>query len=264
MLKQTALVMGLMGLLMASLPIYALGQTGHRVTGEIAESYLSASAKQALADILDNQSLAEVSTYADQMRSKHDPFWQKVASPYHYVTIPDGKTYHQVGAPEKGDAVFALSLYTKQLKNPSSTKAEKALAIKMIVHLIGDLHQPLHVGTGLDRGGNDVRVKFFNRHTNLHVVWDSKMIDSTQLSFTELALWLNRTISKQDLKNWSDADPQVWIKESMELRNSIYPEDSDTPNLRYQYLYNNLPKLKLRLKQAGVRVAVYLNEVFEK
>jgi hypothetical protein len=251
-------------LALASLPVCALGETGHRVTGAIAENYLTEQTKAALVNILGTESLAEISTYADEMRSSPEHFWQKVASPYHYVTVPKGKNYEDVGIPKQGDAFWALNMYSKMVNNPKSTPADKVLAIKMIVHLIGDLHQPLHVGNGLDRGGNSVKLKYFNRTTNLHSVWDSKMIDDTKLSFTELTLWLNEKITKDHLKAWSNIDPLIWIKESAEMRETIYPKDLADPSLGYKYKYEQLPKLKVQLQKSGVRIAAYLNNLLKK
>jgi len=255
---------GFLILALSSLPIFALGETGHRVTGAIAELYLTQQSKAALANILGNESLAEISTYADEMRSSPEHFWQKVASPYHYVTVSKGEIYKATDAPKHGDAFFALDKYSKIVKDPKSSKADKVLAIKMIVHLIGDLHQPLHVGNGLDRGGNSVKVNYFNLTTNLHSVWDSKMIDATKLSFTELTLWLNEKISKEQLTAWSNIDPLIWIKESAALRETIYPKSLEDSSLGYGYRYEQLPKLKLQLQKAGVRIAAYLNNLLKK
>jgi len=240
--------------------ILAFGQIGHRITGDIAERYLSENARSKLSSLLGNESLAEASTYVDEMRSSPDEFWQKTASPYHYVTIPKGKTYQQVGAPKWGDAVTALSSYSKIVKDPLAAKKDKILALKFIVHIIGDLHQPLHVGNGTDRGGNDVKLKFFGSDSNLHRVWDSAMINNKQLSFTEWANWLNRTIAKEDVRQWSSIEPKVWITESALIRDAVYPE---TDFLKYQYLYENLPILKLQMKKAGVRIATYLNDLLD-
>lgn len=239
---------------------HAWGQTGHRVTGSIAEIYLTDQARAQLALILDNETLAEVSTYADEMKSNPDHFWQKVAGPFHYVTVPVGKTYSEVGAPEKGDSVTAINTYTKVLKDKNASKAEKQLAIKMLVHIIGDLHQPMHAGNGTDRGGNDHKLEFFWESSNLHRVWDSGLIDRRQLSFTEWAAFLAPKISEQQASDWMTNDPLVYIQESTQIRDTVYPEND---KLSWQYLYDHTPTMKLRLQQAGVRIAAHLNAIFK-
>lgn len=239
----------------------AWGQTGHRVTGKIAELHLSEQAKTAIQTILDNESLAEVSTYADEMRSNPSLFWQKVAGPFHYVTVPAGKSYKDVGAPEKGDSVTAINMYTNILKDPASARENKQLAIKMIVHIIGDLHQPLHAGNGTDRGGNDVKLEFFWESSNLHRVWDSGLIDRKQLSFTEWTEFLAPKISDEQLAEWQTTDPLVYIHESTIIRDQIYP---DSDELSWQYLYDHTPTMKVRLQQAGVRIAAFFNALYDK
>lgn len=238
----------------------AWGQIGHRVTGKIAEQYLSPEAKAQIAALLPNETLAEASTYADEMRSNPDEFWQKTAGPFHYVTVPEGKHYHEVGAPEQGDSVTALTQFRKTLLSPTSSKSEKQLALRFIVHIIGDLHQPLHAGNGTDRGGNDVKVRFFWDDSNLHRVWDSGMIDRRQLSYTEWSDWLGAKISVQEAKEWNDTNPETWITESTQIRDTIYPEDAN--RMGWDYLYNHLPTATTRLQQASVRIAAYLNEAF--
>ena len=244
-------------------PAFAWGQTGHRVTGAIAEQYLSVEARAAIAHLVPHSSLAEISTYADEMRSESSEYWQKITPPWHYVTVPEGKHYHaEKHAPKQGDAYTALMGYSKTLKDPSAADADKQLALKMIVHIIGDLHQPLHVGNGTDKGGNDVKVRFFWNDSNLHSVWDSKMIDQYGLSYTELTSWLSEKITAQDVKDWSSINPQDWMAESIGYRDNLYPKDAN--NMNYVYQHENLPTVKLRLQQAGVRIASYLNAIFDK
>jgi hypothetical protein len=236
------------------------GQVGHRVTGAIAQQYLSPKAQQAISQLLINEDLAEVSTYADEMRSHPSEFWKKTANPWHYVNVFDGKTYSDVAPPPEGNAVTALEKFTKQLKSTHSSIEEKQLALKFIVHIIGDLHQPFHAGNGTDRGGNDVKLKFFWEDSNLHRVWDSGLIDRQQLSYTEWTQILSRKISKQQAKEWMEVDPKVWIAESAKIRANLYP---DSDKLSWDYQYENLPVVKQCLQMGGVRIAAYLNALFD-
>ncbi|MEP1384172.1 MAG: S1/P1 nuclease [Paraglaciecola sp.] len=252
----------ILGVIVAVMSFQALswGQIGHRVTGTIAENYLTAEAKLVIATILPNETLAEASTWPDEMRSNPSEFWKKTAGPYHYVTIPDGKTYGEVGAPEQGDGFSALQAFTKQLKSDKTTIEQKQLALRFIIHIIGDLHQPFHAGNGTDRGGNDVKLKFFWQDSNLHRVWDSGLIDSQQLSYTEWSAILLAKISKQQAQQWMDVDPHIWIAESAKLRAKLYP---DSDEISWDYQYQNLPIVKERLQMGGVRIAAYLNELFK-
>src|SRR6056300_1093833 len=131
---------------------FGWGQNGHRITGGIAESMLTPQAREAVQSILGNETLAEASTWPDFMRSSTDAFWRK-SSPLHYVTVPEGQTYHESHAPEQGDAYVALKRFSGEVKSASLTQDERARALRFIIHIVGDLHQPLHAGNGKDRGG---------------------------------------------------------------------------------------------------------------
>jgi len=244
-----------------SFPAFGWGQTGHRVTGAIAQQFLSPLAQAALMELLPNSSLAEASTYADEMRTQESEFWQKTATPWHFVTIPMGNHYSEVGAPSEGDAITALKKFTETLQRPSASIEDKRLALRFVVHIIGDLHQPLHAGNGTDRGGNGLKVRFFWQDSNLHRVWDSQMIDQRKLSYTEWTQWLTRSITPKDIRDWANTDPLVWVKESTQIRDKIYPENAN--KMAYKYLDTNLPIATTRLKMAGIRMAMYLNEVFD-
>lgn len=245
-------------LLVTSGQCLAWGQQGHRVTGQIAENFLSEQSKQKLAAIMGPESLAESATYPDEMRSSPDLFWKKTANPYHYVTLQDGEHYHDHDAPEVGDAVTALRMYTKVLQDKNAANEQKQLAVRFIVHIIGDLHQPLHVGSKArdDQGGNKIKLKYFGNDSNLHRVWDSEIIDSQQLSFSEHATILQRYIDSTEVKTWSTIDVGLWINESAQLREKSYSSDDD---LSYDYNFQHLPTIKVRLQQAGVRIGAYLN-----
>ncbi|QJR81225.1 S1/P1 nuclease [Alteromonas pelagimontana] len=258
--RNFALTLCLLTGFITSLPAYGWGQTGHRVTGAIAERHLNPEAKAAIEALLPNESMAEASTYADEMRSDPDEFWQKISPPWHYVTVPEEKTYGEAGAPEHGDAYTALKRFTAKLKDPKATEEEKRLALRFVIHIIGDLHQPLHAGNGTDRGGNDVKVRFFWEDSNLHRVWDSQLLDQRKLSYTEWTDWLDEKITQQNISEWNTIKPEDWIAESTKIRDDLYPQDAN--NMSYDYLYDYLPIAKQRLQQAGIRMALYLNAVF--
>ncbi|WP_375283179.1 S1/P1 nuclease [Marinicauda pacifica] len=240
-------------------PALAWGKTGHRVTGAIADDYLTAQARQAIEAILGVETLAEASTWADFMRASDEPFWREEAGPYHYVTVPPGQTYAEVGHPQQGDAVSALEQFARTLRDPNALLEDKQLALRFMVHIIGDLHQPLHAGDGTDRGGNDVRVTWFGESANLHSVWDTKMVDHEQLSYTEMADWLTDDITPELAADWMVADPEVWIGESSAVRDTIYPDEDQ---LGWDYAFEHRETMRIRLSQGGVRIAAYLNFVF--
>ena len=249
---------------LAPAPAVAWGKTGHRVVAAIADAQLSGLARAHVKEILGQaESLDEAANWPDEMRSNPSPFWQKTSTPWHYVTL-NGIVYDH--APSEGDALEALNKYSATLRDPAASLADKQLALRFVVHIIGDLHQPLHVGKCCDKGGNDVKVKWFGRDLNLHSVWDSALVDEQQLSFTEMTAKLQRHTSNADVIAWWDINPRDWMSESAQIRETIYPRPSidpkKVPELSYSYVYQNSPIMERRLKQAGVRLAAYLNDLY--
>lgn len=249
----------LIALLVYTPAAFGWGQTGHRVAGAIASEYLSPEAEAAVIEILGTETLARASTWPDFMRSDPSEFWQETSRPWHYVTVPEGKTYKDVGAPPQGDAYTALQQFSKTLRDGKASRDERALALRFAVHIVGDLHQPMHVGNGTDRGGNDFELTFFGDRTNLHRLWDGQLIGRMNLSYTELAEWLLDDIDSAKFKEWNQADPHVWMAESAELRDRIYPEQR---GLSWRYGFEWHDTIEQRLAQAGVRTAAWLNWVF--
>ena len=243
--------------LLLSIKCLAWGSTGHRVIGLIAENHLTKKTKKSIDRILSNETLAEVSTFMDFIKSdrKYDHM-----SPWHYCTIPDGKTYEESGTPEGGDAVTAIRRLISELKSKQFTDEDESFALKLLVHLIGDIHQPLHVGNGEDRGGNDIKIEYFWRSSNLHRVWDSGIIDQQNFSYTEYADWIDHA-NKEKKEIWSNDDLMTWIYESRDLRNQVY-EIPESERLSYGYNYKNLEIVNQRLLQAGIRLAAVLNSIY--
>ena len=234
----------------------AWGPTGHRVTGWIAEQHLSKKVKKELTRILGNQSLAMASTWMDEIRSDST---YDYTSDWHWVTIPEGSTYQQSEKNKNGDLIETIERLKSALKSKSLTADKEREYLKMIIHLVGDLHQPLHVGGGNDRGGNDIKVTWFRAQSNLHRVWDSDMIDDTRLSYTELASSLEIPDAATIL-SWQKSDIYTWAAESMEYREQVYRYGRG--NLGYKYAYENFHIVRHRLLQAGIRLAGILNDIY--
>jgi hypothetical protein len=236
----------------------AWGATGHRVTGWIAEHYLSKNAKKQLERILHGQSLAIASTWMDEIRS--DSLYDYTAD-WHWVTIQDGESYAQSIKNKNGDVVQMIEKIITDLKSKKLKAKDEQEAVKMLIHLIGDIHQPLHVGGGNDRGGNDIKVMWFKTDSNLHRVWDSDMIDDTKLSYTELAqsLLLPDASRLAAIQQSNAAD---WAKESMNHRKQVY--NYGNGKLGYQYAYRNMDLVRERLLLAGIRIASVLNDLYGK
>jgi hypothetical protein len=233
----------------------AWGPIGHRAVGRIAERHLSAEAAREVAALLTPERLAYVGTWADEIRA--DPEWAKAES-WHWVTLPPGKSYAQTEKNPAGDVLEAIARFERTLADRRGPAKERTQALKWLVHLVGDIHQPLHVGRGDDRGGNEHVVLWFNEPSNLHSVWDSGLIERAELSFSELAEMVD-VASKDDVRAWQAATPLDWAEESRALLGSVY-EVGDR-RLSWRYSFKHWPTVERRLNQAGVRLAGLLNRL---
>ncbi|QCX38117.1 S1/P1 nuclease [Aureibaculum algae] len=234
------------------------GPTGHRTTGKIAENHLKKSVLKKIDKLLDGQSLAFVSTYGDEIKSdkKYNKFYT-----WHYVNMPFDKTYETSEKNPQGDLVTGINKCVEVLKDENSSKEDKAFYLKLLVHLVGDLHQPMHVGRAEDKGGNTVQVQWFGRGTNLHRVWDSDMINEWGMSYLELAD-NEQDLSKAQLKAIQAGSVIDWVNESHDLTKKVYASVKVGENLRYQYNYDHFKTVRQQLQKAGIRLAELLNDIF--
>ncbi len=234
------------------------GETGHRATGEIASYHLSKKAKKAIAKLLDGQSLALVSTYGDEIKS--DPNYREFG-PWHYVNYPFGSDYETGPKSERGDVIQGINKCIAVLTDDTATREDKAFYLKMLVHFVGDLHQPLHVGIAEDRGGNTFQVQWFDDGTNLHRIWDSSMIDHYNMSYTELAE-NRRELSKRQIEELQKGTVIDWMKESRAICEDVYANTKVGANLKWEYSYRYMNTVRFQIQKGGIRLAKILNEIF--
>jgi hypothetical protein len=242
---------------------FCWGLTGHRVVAEIAQQHLSKKAKAELRKLIGKETLAWWANWPDFIKS--DSTWNH-ASPWHYVDLPGHMT--------KDDFITELkklpgkNLYTQiqamqaQLKDKSLPAEQRRTALKFLIHLVGDLHQPLHVGRDEDQGGNKIVAYWFGEKTNLHAVWDSKFIESQEYSYTEYAKLLD-IASDNQVKAWQSSSLEDWFYESHVMADSIYDASPTESKLSYKYNYQFQDVLNQQLLKGGLRLAALLNQTFE-
>lgn len=234
------------------------GKTGHRTVGAIADSHLNGKTKRAIKKLLHQESLAFVSTFPDEIKS--DDQYNRFST-WHYINIPLEADYDATKQHPEGDLVSGIAHCKAVLQNKNSSDVDKAFYLRMLVHLIGDLHQPMHIGLAEDRGGNDFKVQWQFRDTNLHSVWDSKLIDDYGMSYTELAD--NATyLSKAQVKAIQQGTVTDWVNETHQLTRTVYATVNEGDNLRYDYSYTYLNVARKQLQVAGIRLAKVLNNIF--
>ena len=234
------------------------GQTGHRVVGEICEDYLKPRTMRKIEKLLKKKSLAFVSTFADEIKS--DSTYNKFYT-WHYINMSFNSDYESSEKNPSGDLVTGINFCKKVISDKNSSDEDKIFYLKMLVHLVGDLHQPMHIGLKEDRGGNDFKVKWHYNDTNLHRVWDSEMIEEFNMGYIELAENADK-LTKEQIKFIQKGTIVDWVNETQQLTKKIYSEVQAEDNLRYRYSFKNFNIVRDQLQIAGVRLAKILNDLF--
>lgn len=234
------------------------GSTGHRALAEVASFYLTENAKNKINEILDGETIVTVSMYADDIRSdnRYDKYYD-----WHFINMELDKDYKDAVPSEKGDVFIAINKCLDILESDSLTDSDKSFYLKLLIHFIGDLHQPMHIGRYEDRGGNRVYVKWFGRNSNLHRVWDSEMINGYNMSYSELAKNLP---TPENLEIEFERDDLIdWVNETHSYTRKIYNDVSIDDNLGYEYQYQNFQIVRELILKGGMRLASVLNYLFD-
>lgn len=257
------------GLLVAA-SCWAWGQKGHDTTCAIAQQHLSPTAQHRIADVLDGKSILYWSNWLDN--AVHHPEFE-YAKTWHYKNIDADQEYDAVPDFPQGDVVSELQhlydkLKTLEAERPwaeaeaDSLKAEEALALKMFVHLMGDLHQPMHMGHATDLGGNRVNVKFFGRDANLHSVWDTNLVESAHAwSHSEWCRELD-TRDHAAISAIMAGSFKDWGRETFELCKEVYADTPEGTRISYDYVAKWAPVVEQQFLRGGIRLAMLLNKIY--
>ena len=234
------------------------GSTAHRAMSEVASFYLTENANNKINEILDGETIVTVSTYADDIKSdsRYDKYYN-----WHFINMELDEDYEDTVPSEKGDLFIAINRCLDILESDSATDSERSFYLKLLIHFIGDLHQPMHIGRYEDRGGNRIYVKWFGRNSNLHRVWDSDMINGYNMSYTELAK--NLPIPEKLEIEFERDDLIDWVNEVHSYTRKIYNDVSVNDSLGYEYQYENFQTVRDLLLIGGLRLASVLNYLFD-
>lgn len=256
---KTILTAGMMAA--TALAGYAWGQKGHDTVCFIAENHLTPTTKSAVEALLDNHSIVYYANWLDN--ASHTPEYA-YSKTWHYKNIDAGQKFEEAPLLESGDIVRAIRSQSEVLDNPDATKEEKALALKMVIHLLGDIHQPMHMGHASDRGGNQWNVRYFKSPKNLHSVWDSSLPESAhKWSYTEWQQQIDRTTPEEQAEIIKDGTPEKWGKECYEIATDIYDRTPIDYNISYDYIADWTPTIEQQFLKGGLRLADLLNSIFD-
>ena len=239
---------------------FSWGQKGHDVTAFIAENHLTPATKHAVDSILKGKSIVYYSNWLDN--ASHTPEYAYTKT-WHYKNIDPNETFENAPILETGDVVTAIQEQAAILQDKASG-TDKALALKILVHLMGDIHQPMHMGRRMDRGGNNVKLKWFYNNSNLHSIWDTKVLESGHnWTFTEWQQQIDRATPDEEAAIIAEGTPEKWGKECYEIATKIYDTTPADSTLSYDYVAEWTPVIETQLLRAGLRLADVLNSIYD-
>lgn len=247
--------------LVMALHSWGWGQKGHDVTANIAERHLTPATAAAVDSIFQGKSLVYWANWLDN--ASHTPAYA-YSKTWHYLNVDADQTYETMPKNPQGDVVDAIRYNIGVLGDTSNNDpAAKALALKMLVHCVGDMHQPLHMGRKTDLGGNRVKVKYFGRDTNLHSIWDGSLVESAhKWSYSEWADQVDRLPAGQQVLLLS-GNIDDWAKATHDIATEAYKEIPEGYNVSYNDVARWAPVIEDQLLRGGLRLAHILNSIFD-
>ena len=247
------------GMLAFAVSAAAWGQKGHDVTCAIAQKHLTKKAQKHISEALDGKSLVYWANWLDN--ASHTPEYAYTKT-WHYKNIDANETFETAAENENGDVVTAINSLTEALKSGKLNKEQEALDLKMLAHLVGDMHQPMHMGHKSDLGGNKWQIQYFGKGRNLHSIWDSAVLeDGHKWTHTE---WVEEIdiLSKDEAAKVAAGTPADWAKETYGIATAVYDGTPVGSQLSYDYVSEWTPVIEQQLLRAGLRLAALLNEIY--
>lgn len=254
-------------LLLIPSSLYAWAREGHEIVAMIAEPRLQPDVREAVVALLEGTTFIKAASWADKVRNQQ-------TAPWHYVNMDIMETEYDAArvCPQDQCVIGQIERFRHVLANPDADFKKRQKALKYLIHLVGDLHQPLHAGDNNDRGGNDVPVEFIGETINpysqqpwnLHAVWDSGILELNDRDARHYAARLNAWLNAQPAGAFPEGSVVDWAMESHDIaRDHVYvlPEDR---RLGEDYYRANVPVVDQQLAKAGVRLAKLLNEALGK
>jgi hypothetical protein len=247
--------------LLPSTPAFPWFDKGHRIVGLIAQAGLSAEARKQIARLLPSgMTLADAAVWPDhEGRSLRD------FDALHYVNIPEDAAGYDRDrdCPEHNCMVEALKWFSAVLADKTAPSVARRLALYYVAHLAGDVHQPLHAGRAQDRGGNEIAVSYRGTATNLHIFWDSSLVEMESGTDEEIARRLMANVAEGERLKWQAGGPVEWANESRMLARSTAYHTAPSGELSDDYVAKARPIVRMRLAQAGLRLAGLLNRALK-
>ena len=242
-----------------SLSAFAWSQKGHDTVAYIAEKHLTEAAADSVAALLDGKSPVYWANWLDN--ASHTPEYAYTKT-WHYKNIDADVKYEDAPLHEKGDVVTAVREQIAILADSASTRDQKVLALKILIHCVGDMHQPMHMGHLSDLGGNQTKVEYFGRPANLHSIWDGSIMNSGHAwTYTEWQHQLDRLTPEQEAAEMA-GNIDDWAKQTLEIATRVYDYFPVGKKVSYNEVADWTPVIEQQVLRGGLRLARILNAIF--
>ena len=243
--------------ILSSAAAFGWGQKGHDTVAYIAECHLTPEAKGAAEQLLDGKSIVYYANWLDN--ASHTPEYA-YSKTWHYKNIDADRTFDDAPLNEKGDIVRAFDEQIAILADTTQSRDKRSLALKMVVHLVGDIHQPMHLGHASDLGGNRWEVRYFKSPRNLHSVWDSSLVESAhKWSYTEWQHQIDRATPAEEAEIVAALHLEDWARQTYEIAKEVYDKTPQDTNIEYNYIAEWTPVIERQFLKGGLRLANVLN-----
>lgn len=239
---------------------FGWGQKGHDVTAYIAEKHLTATTRAAVDNLLDGKSIVYWANWLDNASHTQPYAYTKT---WHYKNIDEGVNYEDAPQASGGDVITAIRSQSEALMGLAKCP-DPALAVKILTHVVGDLHQPMHLGHLSDLGGNKIVVKYFGRDNKLHSIWDTALVESAhKWSYTEWQDQIERGVSDEDRDAIIAGTIDDWAKQTMAIAAEVYAKYPAGAKLSYNEVAEAAPIIEQQFLRGGLRLAHLLNMIFD-
>ena len=246
--------------LCATLESFGWGQKGHDIVAYIAECNLTPRVYRKVVATLDGHSPVYYANWLDN--ASHTPEYVYTKT-WHYANVDEGNTFATQPRNTKGDVVGAVEEIVEKLKSGKLSHEEENINLRMLIHLVGDMHCPMHAGRLTDRGGNNVKVKYFGKGKKLHSVWDSELVESAhRWGYTEWQREIDRA-SKAEKREIAVGSPTDWFVQTHATTVEVYKQTPEGASLSYDYVTRFTPIVEEQLLRGGIRLAHLLNEIYK-
>lgn len=246
-------------LLLSVVPTFGWGKMGHNVVCYIAECNLDTTALRHVTDVLGGRSLVYYSSWMDSASNSREYAYTKE---WHYFNMKRGDRVATAKRSKSGDLLSAMTDIVERLKSEELSREDEFVALKMLIHLVGDMHQPMHLGREDDEGGNTVPVVYFTQSTSLHAAWDYHLVKGVrEWSYTEWQREIDR-LTPEERMIVVGGTMEEWIDATHEITNQIYRDTPAETRMFYDYLDRYTPVIEQQLLYAGLRLAAILNDIY--